>query len=112
MIHTIILIVLIYAAARALLRRTHATSDIRGTINLTPSPNHAAILAGAVAAAEAAHYARLSEPSPFDDMLARMITVEEPYQAKLARRELQRSKVARAGLMDYYPSHLKQEDLK
>jgi hypothetical protein len=36
-IHTIIVIVLIYAAVRAILRRTPAASDIRGTIKLVPS---------------------------------------------------------------------------
>lgn len=110
--NTIILIVLIYAAARALLRRTHATSDIRGTINLTPSPNHAAILAGARAAGQAAINARLREPNELSDALARMITVEEPFQAKLARLKLQRKAAARAALADYYPANLETGESK
>jgi hypothetical protein len=99
--HTIILIVLIYAALRATLRKLRA-----------PKPYEMQLVSRPEGLRFAARESRSTicsqdSPNPFSEM----ITVEEPYQHKRARLELQR-KASRSALMDYYPVNLEAGDLK
>jgi len=96
--HTIILIVLIYAALRATLRKLRA-----------PKPYEMQLVSRPEGLRFAARESRsTNSPNPFSDTL---VTVEEPYQHKRARLELQR-KASRSALMDYYPVNLEAGDLK
>jgi hypothetical protein len=100
--HTIILIVLIYAALRATLRKLRA-----------PEPYEMQLVSRPEGLRFAARESRsTNSPNPFSEAIAREITVEEPYQHKRARLELQRKAAGLRALMDYYPVNLETGDLK
>jgi hypothetical protein len=100
--HTLIVIVLIYAAVKATLRKLRA-----------PKPYKMQLVSRPEGLRFAARESRsTNSPNPFSDALAMMITVEEPYQHKLARLELQRKAAGLRALMDYYPVNLEAGELK
>jgi hypothetical protein len=99
--HTLFMIFLIcwaFNIARSLINGKHKDPTAG---RLTPTPNHAAVVAGARAAAEAAHYERLAQPCPFAKAISQMpenlVTVPEPAASKherLAARERRRQMFA------------------